>query len=116
MYVWYGLAASVVLFLPGLTWLIWFHQHNPKSPMLRTSGQVLPELAVLPDILENLAQALGLSLALTALVSLLFYLLGWRISSLELVGLYVLTGMLAMVGGVVTRKRRAQMLPGSSPI
>ncbi len=64
-------AAAIVLFLPGAAWLRWDR-----------SGR--------RDPLEWVAEAAGLSIALTALAAALFFWIGIRLSAIGLVGLYVL--------------------------
>ena len=63
-------AGFAVLFLPGIAWLSLFWE---------------------PDqgIFEKLAEALGLSISLTALMALLAYLIGWEITSLGLIASYL---------------------------
>jgi hypothetical protein len=64
------IAGIAVLFLPGIAWLSLFWE---------------------PDqgIFERLAEAIGLSISLTALMALFAYLIGWDVTSLGLIALYL---------------------------
>ncbi|MGB9799378.1 MAG: hypothetical protein ACPLUL_04700 [Thermanaerothrix sp.] len=79
------LLAIVVLFLPGAVWVVW---RQPTDQ----------------DGLEQLAEALGLSVALTALGGLLFFILGERLTGGDLRVAYAVLGI-ACAGGVAWRLR-----------
>lgn len=83
------LLAVVVLFLPGAVWVVWRHPADQ-------------------DGLEQLAEALGLSIALTALGGLLFFILGERLSGGDLRVAYAGLGI-AFAGGVVWRLRGVRL-------
>ena len=76
---WYLISGGIVLLLPGLAWMAWFPDYDK-------------------EFLERLSEAIGLSIALTALVALAGYLGGWHFSSAWLLFLYGLIGMLALSG------------------
>lgn len=76
---WHLVAGVIVLFLPGVAWLALFWDADQ-------------------DPLERLAQAIGVSIALTALGALVAFLLGWQISSAGLIALYGLLLLLAVWG------------------
>lgn len=69
--IWTLVAGVMVLFLPGLAWLALFW--DPEQ-----------------DLFERLAEAMGVSISLSALLALLAYLLGWDITSPVLLLAYVL--------------------------
>lgn len=77
----YLLAAALVLFLPGLAWQAWL------SPDER-------------DPLERLADALGISVGLTALVGLAAFLLGLHFTAGWLIGLYTAFLLTWVVGSL----------------
>jgi hypothetical protein len=68
---WTLIAGVMVLFLPGIAWLSLFWE---------------------PDqgIFERLAEAMGVSISLTALMALFAFLVGWEVSSLGLIALYLI--------------------------
>ena len=76
---WHLVAGVIVLFLPGIVWLTLFWD----------TGQ---------DPLERLADAIGVSISLTALGALVAFLLDWQISSASLIILYGLLVPLAVWG------------------
>jgi hypothetical protein len=78
---WYLISGGIVLLLPGLTWQTWFHDDSK-------------------DLFENLADAIGVSLAITALFALWAFLIGWKFSGIALIIIYTLLGFIALVGMV----------------
>lgn len=86
---WYLISGGITLLLPGLALMAWFPEHEK-------------------DILERLSEAIGLGIALTALVALAGFLGGWHFSSAGLLFAYGLMGVLAL-SGLIYRAR----LPGS---
>lgn len=76
---WYLVVGGIVLCLPGIAWWAWFPEKDR-------------------DVLERLAEITGLSIAITALVALVFFLLDRRLSPVGLVGIYGFLGLLAAVG------------------
>jgi hypothetical protein len=74
---WTLIAGALVLILPGIAWqaLVW----DPDQ-----------------DIFERLAEAIGVSISLTALVALFTYVFGWQISSAALIVFYLLLVPLAV--------------------
>lgn len=68
---WTLIAGAIVLFLPGIAWLALFL--DPDK-----------------DVFENLADALGVSISLIALLALLAFIAGLRISSFGLIVFYIL--------------------------
>jgi hypothetical protein len=68
---WTLIAGAIVLFLPGIAWLALFW--DPDK-----------------DVFENLADALGVSISLTALLALLAYVIDLNISSIGLILFYLL--------------------------
>lgn len=81
-----GVAGFVVLVLPGMTWSVWFHDLDK-------------------DRLEQLGDAVGASIAITALVALGLYITGNRITLLSLSVIYfvlLITGSI----GLFRLKRR----------
>ncbi len=74
---WTLITGALVLFLPGIAWqaLFW----DPDQ-----------------DIFERLAEAIGVSISLTALVALSSYIFGWQISSAALIVIYLLLVLLAV--------------------
>ena len=66
---WALVAGVIVLFLPGLAWMAFFW--DPEQ-----------------DTFERLAEALGLSIALSALIALVAYLIGLQISAVFVILLY----------------------------
>lgn len=79
IHIWQLLAAGIVLILPGLAWSIWFGRTEE-------------------DLLAQLADLLGISIAATALATLVGFLLGWRFSSAWLLLSYALLGFLVLLG------------------
>jgi len=71
---WTLAAGAMVLFLPGLAWLAFFW--DPEQ-----------------DTYERLAEALGLSIAMSAVIALLANLLGLRLTPISVVVIY---GILAV--------------------
>jgi hypothetical protein len=68
---WTLIAGVMVLFLPGLAWLVLFW--DPEE-----------------DLFERFAEAIGISISITALFALLAYVLGWNISTPALILVYLL--------------------------
>ncbi len=89
-------AGAVVLFFPGGAWLAWDRSQRR-------------------DRLEWVAEAAGLSIALTALAAALFFWTGIRLSAVSLVALYVLALVVWLAGrwkaGLATRIGRISV-PG----
>ena len=81
---WYLLAGGVVLCLPGLAWWAWFPEKEK-------------------DILECIAEVSGLSIAITALVTLGFFLFDVRLSPASVGIIYSLLGVLAAAGFIYKR-------------
>jgi hypothetical protein len=77
--IWLGLSAAITLFLPGLAWLAWAPRQGK-------------------GILAGLADALGLSIAMTALGALVTYISGVHLSGAIVIGIYTLLGLVAVVG------------------
>lgn len=77
--IWQFIAGGIVLILPGLTWLVWFP--NEEN-----------------DVFARLAEAMGLSIATTALVALAGFMLGGQFSAAWLVSLYGLSAFLLFLG------------------
>ena len=75
----YILAGGVVLFLPGIAWWAWFPEKKR-------------------DILEWIAEIAGLSIAISALVVLGFFLLDWRLTPIGVGLIYAFLGTLAAAG------------------
>lgn len=96
---WVALAAGITLFLPGMAWLAW-SEDPEKEP------------------LERLAEAAGLSVALTALAALGLFLAGLRLSGAILVVIYGLMALLAIAGLIRSHKIRpqARTVSVSSPV
>ena len=69
--IWAVFAGLVVLFLPGLAWLALFR--DPEQ-----------------DTFERLAEVIGLSISITALVALLAFIFNWGLSSILLVVFFIL--------------------------
>ncbi len=69
------------MLLPGLAWQTWFYEDGK-------------------DLLELLAEAIGVSLAITALLALWVFLLGWHFSGIALIVIYALVGLLVLLGFV----------------
>ena len=67
---WTLITGALVLFLPGIAWQALFWDPNQ-------------------DIFERLAEAIGVSISLIALVSLSSYTFGWQISSAALIVFYL---------------------------
>jgi hypothetical protein len=80
---WVVVAATIVLLLPGFAWLVLFWERDQ-------------------DPLEHLAGVIGTSVALTAIISLGFFLAGWEISAPVLVGIYMIL-LLVVLGGLAVR-------------
>ncbi len=87
---WYGLAALVVLVLPGLAWLAW----TPSNER---------------DRFERFVDGIGISVSLTALTALLYFVLGARFSGLALVSLLAACGFASVLGLISTMQRRANI-------
>lgn len=77
--IWLGLSSVITLFLPGAAWFAW----APR---------------VGKGVLAGLADALGLSIALTALGALVTYVTGVHLSGAAVVGIYAFLGLIALVG------------------
>lgn len=69
--IWALFAGVLVLFLPGIAWqaLLW----DPEQ-----------------DTIERLAEAIGISISITALLALLTFILNWRLSSIILIVFYLI--------------------------
>jgi hypothetical protein len=74
---WTLIAGAMVLFLPGLAWLAFFW--DPDQ-----------------DTFERLAEALGLSVSLSAVIALFAYLLDWQFTSTFIIAVYVLLAFPAL--------------------
>lgn len=74
---------ALCLLLPGLAWQVWFG-----------AGRANPS----HDLPSRLADMIGLSLALVALVGLGTFLFGWRFSGVGVMWLYGLMGSLVLLG------------------
>jgi hypothetical protein len=74
----------IVLLLPGLAWLVLFQDRDL-------------------DPLEQLAEAIGVSIAVTAIIALGFFLAEWKLSTTGLVGIYAAL-LVVIVGGLAYRK------------
>ena len=90
---WYLLAGGVVLCLPGIAWWAWFPEKDK-------------------DILECIAEISGLSIAITALVMLGFFLLDVRLYPVAVGIIYSLLGVLA-VAGVVHKRVNSKPTDGT---
>ena len=94
---WYLIAGGVVLCLPGIAWWAWFPEKDR-------------------DILERIAEVVGLSIAITALVALGFFLLDWRLTTVGVGVIYGILGLLAVAGLVrrwLARKRKEAHTDGT---
>ena len=76
---WTLITGAMVLFLPGLAWLALFW--DPDQ-----------------DTFERLAEVLGLSISLTAVLALFAYLLNWQLTSTFIIAIYVLLAFPAFWG------------------
>ena len=76
--------AVTVLLLPGLAWLVLFRDRDQ-------------------DPLEQLAGVIGISIALTALTALGFFIAGWKFSTAGLVGIYAVLAVV-IVGSLAYRR------------
>ena len=90
---WYLLAGGMVLCLPGIAWWAWFPEKDK-------------------DILECIAEISGLSIAITALVMLGFFLLDVRLYPVAVGIIYSLLGVLA-VAGVVHKRVNSKPTDGT---
>jgi hypothetical protein len=86
---WVALAAGIVLCLPGIAWLAWIE--DPEK-----------------DLFEQLAEAVGLSIALTALAGLGLFLSGLRLSGAVVLAIYALLVFSAISGLWRSRRVRNQ--------
>jgi hypothetical protein len=77
--IWALIIGGLVLFLPGFAWLSLFW----------SSGQ---------DIFERLAEAMGVSISLTALISLLAFSLDWQFSAVVVIISYLLLILISVWG------------------
>jgi len=93
---WYLLAGGVVLCLPGIAWWAWFPEKDK-------------------DILECIAEISGLSIAITALVMLGFFLLDVHLYPVSVGIIYSLLGVLA-VAGVVHKRVNSKPTEGTRPL
>lgn len=84
---WSLIAGGIVLLLPGLAWQAWFHEVDK-------------------DIFELLAEAIGVSLGITALLALWVFLVGWHFSGTTLIVIYAFLGLLSILGFVYRIKGR----------
>jgi len=94
--VWQITAGGIVLILPGLAWSIWFRRTEE-------------------DLLAHLADLIGVSIAATALVALIGFLLGWHFSSAWLLLSYSLLGFLVMLGVFLRSALRSREGGRSAP-
>src|SRR3970040_37167 len=94
--VWQITAGGIVLILPGLAWSIWFRRTEE-------------------DLLAHLADLIGVSIAATALVALIGFLLGWHFSSAWLLLSYSLLGFLVMLGVFLRSALRSREGSRSAP-
>ncbi|HEY5573562.1 MAG TPA: DUF6541 family protein [Anaerolineales bacterium] len=94
--VWQITAGGIVLILPGLAWSIWFRRTEE-------------------DLLAHLADLIGVSIAATALVALIGFLLGWHFSSAWLLLSYSLLGFLVMLGVFLRSALRSREGGHSAP-
>ncbi len=78
---WLAASAGITLFLPGAALLAWL----PRSQV---------------DFTQQLARAMGLSMALTALGALVTFLTGLRLSAASLVLIYAGLGLVGLAGGL----------------
>ena len=76
--------AVTVLLLPGLAWLVLFRDRDQ-------------------DLLEQLAEVIGVSIALTAIIALGLFLADWKLSTAGLVGIYAAL-VVVIVGSLAYRK------------
>ena len=76
---WTLIAGAMVLFLPGFAWLALFW--DPDQ-----------------DTFERLAEVLGLSISMTAVLALLAYLLNWQLTSTFIIVIYVLLAFPSLWG------------------
>lgn len=76
--IWQIAAGGIVLILPGLAWSIWFRRTEE-------------------DLLAHLADLIGVSIAATALVALIGFLLEWQFTSAWLLLIYAFLGFLVML-------------------
>lgn len=82
---------AFILLLPGLAWLTWSSDEQiANSPY---------------DLPSRLADTIGISLALPALVGLASFLFGWRFSGAGVIWLYALWGGIIFIG-IIRRSRR----------
>jgi hypothetical protein len=79
------LAGVAGLILPGLAWKIW-------------------SLAENQDSLEHLADILGISIAVNAVLALIFFLGGVRLSATTLAGLYLVICLFALAGAILRNR------------
>jgi len=88
-----------VLVLPGLAWQAWF-------PRAQGSDDPRPD-SIRPDPAQRLADAVGLSTALTALAALGTFVFGVQLAGWMVAGIYVLLAGLAAAGWArrLTRRR-----------
>ena len=75
---WALLAGVIVLFLPGFAWLAFFWDDDQ-------------------DAFERLAEALGISIALTAVFALVAFLLGLQVTATFLITFYLLLLLPALI-------------------
>jgi hypothetical protein len=95
--IWSLLAGVIVLVLPGLAWQAWFGQDTP-------AGQP-PAAGPRPDPASRLADAIGLSMALTALAALATFLFGLRLTGWIVAAVYLLLAGLTAAGWIRHRSR-----------
>ncbi|OJX38374.1 MAG: hypothetical protein BGO78_10265 [Chloroflexi bacterium 44-23] len=86
--IWFLGIAFFVLFLPGMVWVTWRNSHDK-------------------DMVEQLADAVGISIALIASIALIFYLAGWKFNGLILF-LFFAFGLLAVLAALL---RHRDILP-----
>ena len=82
--IWFFGIALIVLFLPGMVWVAW----------TQTSDK---------DIVEQLADAAGISVALIAIVGLIFYLGSWQFNGLILFLIFAIA-LLAFLAALLRRR------------
>jgi uncharacterized membrane protein len=74
----YLVAGVIVLILPGLALSLVLKKQNK-------------------DVLELLADSLGLSIALTALIALWAFIISWRFTSISVLFVYLLAGLVTLI-------------------
>jgi hypothetical protein len=88
-----SLFALFILLLPGLAWLVWFERKG--------------------DFTSRLADVIGLSLALPAIIGLGTFLFGWRFSGMGVVWVYGLVGLIIVVSLIRWRRKTSISHPST---